>query len=414
MVQILHIADLHIGVENYGQFDVKRGMHQRLIDFLQCFDQTIEIAIDRHVDLVLVAGDMFKTRSPLPRHQSEFAARIRRLRDAGIPVLLLVGNHDVAPGRDSANSVSVYEGLKFDGVAVARRLEVYRYTTAHGALAVIAIPWLMREIFISNNDDLRMVGLGEQEREMVRIVESYIQEQVAVLLAEDATRPIVVTYHGTVAGAVSGFERQLVLGRDIQLPQSVLCPPGVDYVALGHVHKHQELRSVPPMVYAGSIERIDFGEINETKGCVLVQFHVKQARYEFIPLAARPFVEISIDVRQSGTEVMERIQLAIERKNVKDAVVKVVIDALPEQRTVISDRQIRIWLEGSGAAYVARIAVVVPRQNATPDGNQRVVANGLPTPYEALDEYLVRNGTSDSERTMLLALGQEIMSGSAQ
>ena len=107
MLQVLHLADLHIGVENYGQFDAKRGMHQRLIDFLQCLDAAVDIAIERQVDLVLIAGDMFKTRSPLPRHQSEFAARIRRLRDAGIPVLMLIGNHDVAPGRDSANSVSV-------------------------------------------------------------------------------------------------------------------------------------------------------------------------------------------------------------------------------------------------------------------------------------------------------------------
>jgi exonuclease SbcD len=321
----------------------------------------------------------------------------------------------VAPGRDSANSVSVYEGLKFDGVAVARRLEVYRYTTTHGACAVIAVPWLMREIFVSNHDDLRMVGLAEQEHEMVKLVESYIQTQVDILMAEDANRPIIVTYHGTVAGAVSGFERQLTLGRDIQMPQSVLCPAGVDYVALGHVHKHQVLRSDPPMVYAGSIERIDFGEINETKGCVLVKFHMKQASYEFIPLAARPFVEIAVDVQQIGdSSVMDRIQLAIERKDVKNAVVKVVIDALPAQRALISDRQIRVWLEGLGAAYVARITVVLPRQIATPDGVQRVNTDGLPTPIEALEEYLVRHGISESERAALLALGREIMGGSAQ
>jgi exonuclease SbcD len=97
-------------------------------------------------------------------------------------------------------------------------------------------------------------------------------------------QPIIVTYHGTVAGAVSGFEKQLTLEREIQLPQSVLTPLGVDYVALGHVHKHQCLRQAPPVVYSGSIERIDFGEINEAKGCVLVTFDGKQAQWEFVPL----------------------------------------------------------------------------------------------------------------------------------
>lgn len=412
MVQVLHLADLHIGVENYGHFDITRGMHQRLIDFLQSLDEAIDIAITRRVDLVLIAGDMFKTRSPLPRHQSEFAARIRRLRDANIPILMLVGNHDVAPGRDSANSVSVYEGLKVDGVAVARRLEVYRYQTPHGALAVIAVPWLMREIFVSNNDSLRWAGLADQESEMVRLVEAYVQTQVDTLLAEDATRPIIVTYHGTVAGAMSGFERQLVLGREIQLPQSVLCPVGVDYVALGHVHKHQQLRSAPPMVYAGSIERIDFGEINEAKGCVLVQFDAKQATSTFIPLATRPFVEIEVDVTQSDAQVMERIQIAIERRDVTQAIVKVLINALPEQRALVNERQIRLLLEGAGAAYVVRITVLVPR--TTGAVASALTTPTLPTPYEALKAYLERSGISASEQTALLALGQAIMSESAQ
>lgn len=413
MLHILHMADLHIGVENYGQFDVQRGMHQRLIDFLACLDEAIEIAITTPVDLVLVAGDMFKNRSPLPRHQSEFAARMRKLRDANIPVLLLIGNHDVAPGRDSANSVSVYEGLKFDGVTVARRPEVYRYTTAHGPLAVIAIPWLMREVLLSNNDSLRQVGLGEQEREMVRIVESYVQAQVDVLTQEDATRPIVVTYHGTVAGATSGFERQLMLGNEIQLPQSVLCPVGVDYVALGHVHKHQQLRSDPPMIYAGSIERIDFGEINEQKGCVLVSFVAKQVTHTFMPLHGRPFVQIDVDVTQSGENPMERIQTAITRKNVKDAIVKMSIEALPVQRTSISERQIRMLLEGAGAAFVARILVNVPRTDGVASMNMNR-HDRLPTPVEALEMFLRRDDISVAERHILLAMGQSLMDDSTQ
>ncbi len=406
MVQVLHVADLHIGVENYGQFDVARGMHQRLIDFLQSLDTTVDYAIAQRVDLVLVAGDMFKNRSPMPRHQSEFAARIRRLHDHGIPVLMLIGNHDVAPGRDSANSVSVYEGLKFDGVSVARRLGVYRYETAHGALAVIAVPWLMREIFVSNNDHLRMLGLADQEREMERLVEEYIQTQVDVLMAEDAQRPIIVTYHGTVSGAVSGFERQLTLGREIQMPQSVLCPPGVDYVALGHVHKHQVLRTAPPMLYAGSIDRIDFGEINETKGFVHVQFNGKEATYTFVELQTRPFVEIEVDVKAS-VDVMERIQVAIERKTLTQAIVKVSIDALPTQRSQIHEPTIRKWLESAGVAYVTRINVTMPRIDARPTA--RKFGDRLPTPVEALEAYLEQDAIPEAERAVLLNLGKTYM-----
>jgi len=408
MVRVLHIADLHIGVENYGHFDVTRGMHTRLIDFLARLDEAIDIGIARGVDVVLIAGDMFKNRNPPPRLQREFAERIRRLHERKIPVLMVVGNHDVAPGRDSANSVSVYEGLQFAGVDIARKPAVYRYQTAHGALAIIAMPWIMREVFLSNNDALRLVGLSEQEAEILRVVESYIADQTDILLAEDPQRPIIVTYHGTVAGAVSGFEKQLTLGREIQLPQSVLTPMGVDYVALGHVHKHQCLRQVPPVVYSGSIERIDFGEINEAKGCVLVTFDGKQASWEFVPLASRPFIEITVDVQQSGDTPMERIELAISRKTLTDAIVKLEITVAPAQKSLVSERQIRQLFVQAEVAHVARIVIETPEQKE----NRKVDvtrSDDIPPPMVALEKYLRKKEQSEQELALILELGRTII-----
>jgi len=408
MVRVLHIADLHIGVENYGHFDVTRGMHTRLIDFLARLDEAIDIGIARGVDVVLIAGDMFKNRNPPPRLQREFAERIRRLHEHKIPVLMVVGNHDVAPGRDSANSVSVYEGLQFAGVDIARKPAVYRYQTAHGALAIIAMPWIMREVFLSNNDALRLVGLSEQEAEILRVVEAYIADQTDILLAEDPQRPIIVTYHGTVAGAVSGFEKQLTLGREIQLPQSVLTPMGVDYVALGHVHKHQCLRQAPPVVYSGSIERIDFGEINEAKGCVLVAFDGKQASWEFVPLASRPFIEITVDVQQSGDTPMERIELAISRKTLTDAIVKLEITVAPAQKSLVSERQIRQLFVQAEVAHVARIVIETPEQKE----NRKVDvtrSDDIPPPMVALEKYLRKKEQSEQELALILELGRTII-----
>ncbi len=408
MVRVLHIADLHIGVENYGHFDVTRGMHTRLIDFLARLDEAIDIGITSGVDVVLIAGDMFKNRNPPPRLQREFAERIRRLHEHKIPVLMVVGNHDVAPGRDSANSVSVYEGLQFAGVDIARKPAVYRYQTAHGALAIIAMPWIMREVFLSNNDALRLVGLSEQEAEILRVVEAYIADQTDILLAEDPQRPIIVTYHGTVAGAVSGFEKQLTLGREIQLPQSVLTPMGVDYVALGHVHKHQCLRQAPPVVYSGSIERIDFGEINEAKGCVLVAFDGKQATWEFVPLASRPFIEITVDVQQSGDTPMERIELAISRKTLTDAIVKLEITVAPAQKALVNERQIRQLFVQAEVAHVARIVIETPEQKE----NRKVDvtrSDDIPPPMVALEKYLRKKEQSEQELALILELGRTII-----
>ncbi|MBI2323240.1 MAG: metallophosphoesterase, partial [Chloroflexi bacterium] len=88
MVTILHCADLHLGVENYGHPDPATGMSTRLGDFLRAFDQAIDEAVALPVDLVVFAGDAYKSRDPSPTHQREFAARIARLSAAGIPTVL--------------------------------------------------------------------------------------------------------------------------------------------------------------------------------------------------------------------------------------------------------------------------------------------------------------------------------------
>ncbi len=94
-MRILHFSDLHIGVENYGRIDPATGHSTRLGDFLGSLDEVVEFALTQQVDLALLAGDAYKGRDPSQTHQREFARRLHRLSSAGIPVFLLIGNHDL-------------------------------------------------------------------------------------------------------------------------------------------------------------------------------------------------------------------------------------------------------------------------------------------------------------------------------
>ena len=96
-VRILHFADAHIDMANYGRHDPESGLPLRVVDFLNSLDTIVDTAIDEQVDLVLFAGDAYKDRSPAPTYQREWGRRIMRLSHAGIPTLLLVGNHDLSP-----------------------------------------------------------------------------------------------------------------------------------------------------------------------------------------------------------------------------------------------------------------------------------------------------------------------------
>ena len=65
-MRLVHLGDLHLGTENYGRPDPQTGLNSRLFDFLRCFDVAVDCAVERNVDLVVFAGDAYRSREPSP------------------------------------------------------------------------------------------------------------------------------------------------------------------------------------------------------------------------------------------------------------------------------------------------------------------------------------------------------------
>ena len=78
-IRILHLADVHIGMENYGRIDPATGLNGRVMDFLRRLTDVVDYALEHEIDLVLFAGDAYKNRDPNSTHRREFARRIKRL-----------------------------------------------------------------------------------------------------------------------------------------------------------------------------------------------------------------------------------------------------------------------------------------------------------------------------------------------
>src|SRR3990172_4208481 len=116
MIRILHFADLHLGVESYGHVDPATGLSSRLADFLSALDELVDYALNNKVDLVLFCGDAYKNREPSQTQQRELAKRINRLATNGIPVFLLVGNHDLHNAFNKATAVDIFDTLAIRNV----------------------------------------------------------------------------------------------------------------------------------------------------------------------------------------------------------------------------------------------------------------------------------------------------------
>lgn len=335
-IRVIHTADLHIGMENYGRWNPKTGLHARLEDYLASLDQIVGHALARQADVFLVAGDIYKTKDPTPTHQREFARRMQRLLAAGVQVVLLVGNHDQPNRHGDANPLDIYASLELPGVTIFRRPGLVRLETKRGPLQVAGMPHLSRSFLMA-----RQETVPRSMAECERLLEHAIDEMLLALAEDvDPALPAVLTAHLSIDVATLGSEQDLMLGKGLTLPLSSLANPAWDYVAMGHIHKPQVLGDQPPCVYPGSLDRIDFGEERDDKGFYDVEL-VKGApvlRRELID--TRPFRTVRVDLCDHA-DPTEGLLEAIARHDLEGAVVRLAYVLQAERANALDEARVR-------------------------------------------------------------------------
>ncbi len=402
-IRLLHFADLHVGMENYGRLDPATGVNGRVLDFLRRFDELIDYGLEREVDLVIFAGDAYKRRTPNPTYQRAFARRVKRLADAGVPVVLLVGNHDLPTMVQRASSVDIFRTLNVPNVVVGRVEDIHHIETRRGPVQVATVPYPVRQRLLAH-DEYRGLSIEELDKVLEHTVTKNIEAMAAML---DPEIPAVLTAHLTVSGATFGSERSVMIGRDAVILKSALADPAWDYVALGHVHKHQSLNDggYPPVVYAGSLERIDFGEEGQPKGFCWVELARGEATWEFVEVGARPFVTVRADVREALNPLMV-LQQAIAAHDLHDAVVRLILRLRADQEPLVRDRDVRGLL--SDAYFVGGINRQVEREARVRLGS---LAPEEMTDRELLAKYLETKNTDPERAEVLLKHAEAIFAG---
>jgi DNA repair protein SbcD/Mre11 len=402
-INVLHFADIHIGMENYGHIDSSTGINSRVLDFLRRFDEVIDYGLSHDVDLVIFAGDAFKTRDPSPTLQREFARRVKRFIDANVPVVMLVGNHDLPAMEKKASSIDIYRTLGVPNVIVGWAEELHVIETKRGRVQVATAPYPMRNRLLAQAEH-RGKSIEELDKALQEIVGDNIRAMAEQL---DPEVPSILTGHFTVSGATYGSERSVMIGRDVAVLKSVLSDGPWDYVALGHIHKHQNLNEgrYPAMVYPGSLERIDFGEEKEAKGFCWVELEKGDTTWQFVEVNARPFVTINLDVREEDDPTLAA-QGALAQVDVMHAIVRVNVRMRPEQDAGLREKDVRAALHA--ADYIAAI-------NRQADRDVRERLGGLSpegmTPKQLLQKYLFAKNVDDDRIELLVRQAEKIFDG---
>lgn len=421
-IKVIHFADLHLGMENYGKTDPESGLNQRIIDFVNALNNLVEYALKNRVELVMFAGDAYKNKNPNQTLTSKFAEQIRRLTREGIQVLLLVGNHDRPNIEKHAHSMAVFDALEVEGVIVAKDCRVYLVKTPSGEIQVATLPHFSRSYFFSlpnfENEKLDDINLSMTKE---------VEERVDCLACEAAKRPelpSVLVAHLSVAEAKLGTEQKISVSNELVIQPRGLARPEFDYVALGHLHRHQALAAHsppgidspiygemsgrklpgenPPLVYSGSIERVDFSEEKEEKGFYLLELAGREATYKFIPLPARPM--LTLEVECDNDRPTEKILETIALHDLDSKIVRLRVKIPVRSKEFLRLDEIKKSLET--AYYVSSIEIELEGEE------KRLRQPGLTeedSPLKALEQYLRLQPGSKTRSKDLLSYGKKLI-----
>ena len=333
--------------------------------------------------------------------------RVGRLASNGVSVFLLVGNHDLPNAIGKATATEIFDTLAVKNVYVSARPDVYRIETRGGPIQVASLPWPRRGL---------LLGKEETKDMDFNQIKEKMEGALSGIVAHHATRmdpalPAVLVAHAWVTGATTGSERMITIGQDHALLVSAVANRAFDYVALGHIHKQQVLSVSPPVVYSGSIERLDFSEEDDEKGFYVVdikqdnQAHGRLVDFVFHGVKARHFVTIDVSVGADDADPTATILKAIEERSekVKDAIVRVLVSLPAAAQAIVDDGRLRDRLKEAYHATITR----TPRDEAR--ARLGGATAGELTPLAALRAWLETKNVAPERAKVLLEYGEKMI-----
>ena len=281
-MRLLHTSDWHLGQHFLGKS--RQAEHQALIDWLVAQTEA------QGIDAVLIAGDIFDTGTP-PSYASElYNQLVERLHDAKVTLLLLGGNHDSVAVLGESRSLLARLGTIVVPCAESPATQVHclKRRDGHPGVLVCAVPFIRpRDVLVSQAGQ----SADEKQGALLEAIRQHYAAAYAAALAQRDTLnkplPIVLTGHLTTVGATASESvREIYVGALEAFPSNAF--PPADYIALGHIHRPQQVGGQAHIRYSGSPLALSFDECGQQKEMLLVEFDA-QGQASATPLPVPDF-----------------------------------------------------------------------------------------------------------------------------
>ena len=274
-MKLLHTSDWHLG-------KVLKGT-SRLEEQAAVLGSLVRLTAGERVDVVLVAGDVYESAAPPPEAQALAWRTLLALADTGAQVVVVAGNHDNAAQFEAVRPLAASAGITVlgrprrpgdGGVLDLRAADGSHLRLA--ALPFVSQRFVVRAADLMDQDGAQHAGSYAERCRMVlrHLCAGFGPETVNVVVAHAMVR----------GGRLGGGEREAQTIEDYWIDATAF-PPTAQYVALGHLHRTQQLPGPAPLWYSGSPIQVDFGEQDDDKHVLLVEVHPgRPARVEPVRL----------------------------------------------------------------------------------------------------------------------------------
>jgi exonuclease SbcD len=257
-------------------------------------------------------------------------------------------------------------------------------------------------------EDTKNLTFEQLNQRLQQVLTNIITTSMSKL---DPNLPSILAAHVWVSGAQVSSERVMTIGQEPSLLLSNVAQPAFDYIALGHIHKHQVLSYSPPVVYAGSLERLDFGEEEDDKGFYLVEIEPDQptgkrlVTFDFHQVIGRRFVTININIEPEDTDPTVTVLRATteQQGKIREAIVRLQISLPAEATAQLRDNDIKNALK---EAYYFTIAKEIKQLTRMRLG--QLTPEEI-TPLDALKAYLQSTGVPPERAKLLLEYGERLI-----
>jgi exonuclease SbcD len=292
-MRIAHISDTHLGYRALFRADPETGRNQRSLDIEHAYETAVTDILFRNVDLVIHSGDVFHHTRPSWPALRCFIRQTRRLEEAGLPIIVIGGNHDTPRLRTSGSAYSVLD---------------------------LALP---KTTFVTGYEE-ELPALDESMNlHIIAVPHGKLTDDIPPFTRPEPGKRNVLITHGLVPGMNLRGHRE---PGEEEVSDSIL-DASFDYIALGHYHLWSKQRH--NAWYAGSTERMGFGDEDVDPGYLIVQLGApgEPPEVEHIPLPARPMKtlpELDAD-GMDAREIADKVLAQLKKLNMPQAITRISI-----------------------------------------------------------------------------------------